>query len=181
VNPQWATVDLRGIVETTADSFRVSTDSAIQIHVDAPDSVRVRADADLLQAALENLVRNAREALGGSGNIWITLRALQSWLGHRVEIDVSDDGPGMERATAERAFEEAFTTKAHGTGLGLSYALRVAEAHGGRLDLATKAGRGTRLRLSFPFASEERGRIEAPDDTDPLVGGTPKGQSTSPL
>jgi signal transduction histidine kinase len=67
-----------------------------------------------------------------------------------VAITVEDDGPGMDPRTVEQAREHYFTTRATGTGLGLSYAVRVAEAHGGELTIDSEEGAGTVVRILLP-------------------------------
>jgi two-component system sensor histidine kinase HydH len=67
-----------------------------------------------------------------------------------VCITVTDTGVGMDPRQKERAFDEFFTTKASGSGLGLSLVRRVVEAHGGTVQLSSRQGMGTRLRLRLP-------------------------------
>jgi CheY-like chemotaxis protein len=69
-----------------------------------------------------------------------------------VWIEVADDGPGMPPDLERRAVEPFFTTKAQGTGLGLAMVYACAHRYGGRLDIDTRPGRGTVVRLSFPTA-----------------------------
>jgi signal transduction histidine kinase len=70
-----------------------------------------------------------------------------------VAVSVEDDGEGMDARLLERAADEFFTTKATGSGLGLSFAERVAEVHGGTLRLTSRAGKGTVVRLSLREAT----------------------------
>ena len=64
-------------------------------------------------------------------------------------VSVPDEGPGMDPRTREHALEGLFTTKAHGSGLGLSFVRRVVDAHGGRFVLDTHEGRGTTVRIEL--------------------------------
>jgi signal transduction histidine kinase len=98
-------------------------------------------DRDLFAGALENLVKNAREA--GARNVEIGARRA----GAKLHVWVKDDGPGMDARVRERAFDEFYTTKATGTGLGLAFVGRVAEAHGGRARVESEPGKGTRVEL----------------------------------
>ena len=66
---------------------------------------------------------------------------------------VEDDGPGMDARTRERAFDDFYTTKAAGSGLGLAYVARVARAHGGRAHIESEEGRGTSVELALPRPS----------------------------
>jgi two-component system sensor histidine kinase HydH len=107
-------------------------------------------DRDLMLAALETLVRNAREALAGSvrasGRVAIVVEARE----REIVIAVEDDGAGMDARTRERAFDEFYTTKTTGSGLGLAYVARVATAHGGRAAVESRQGQGTRVELRLP-------------------------------
>ncbi len=108
------------------------------------------ADHDLLGVALENLLRNAFEAMPTGGTV--TVRTEWGWDGdgETVLLTVQDTGVGMNPRTRERAERGLFTTKPTGSGLGLAFARRVAEAHGGRFWLNSAEGRGTTVRLELP-------------------------------
>ncbi|WP_236607309.1 ATP-binding protein [Sandaracinus amylolyticus] len=110
----------------------------------------VQADQDLLRAALENLVRNAREAVvsadRGSGRVTIVVEGSE----REIVLRVEDDGPGMDARTRERAFDDFYTTKATGSGLGLAYVARVAQAHGGRARIESEEGVGTSVEIALP-------------------------------
>jgi signal transduction histidine kinase len=107
------------------------------------------ADRGLVARALENLVRNAAEAMPAGGHVWLEARrADPRW----VEVSVADDGPGMDARTREHAFDDFYTTKPHGSGLGLCFVRRVAEAHGGSVSLESDVGHGTRVTLRLPAA-----------------------------
>jgi two-component system, NtrC family, sensor histidine kinase HydH len=122
-----------------------------------PAKVRVRADLDetlptcradpqLLGQAVENLVRNAFEAMPHGGEVTVSTRR---GLGE-VTVAVSDTGCGMDARTQERALKEFYTTKPAGSGLGLAFVRRVAEAHRGRLGIVSREAEGTTVRLSLP-------------------------------
>jgi signal transduction histidine kinase len=70
-----------------------------------------------------------------------------------VFLSVEDTGKGMNSRTAERVFDDFFTTKETGTGLGLAFVRRVTEAHGGEISLTSREGIGTRVRLRLPIQS----------------------------
>ncbi len=103
------------------------------------------ADAALLESALENVVRNAVEATGDPSLVRIRTSGDRD-----VRIEVVDRGPGMDARVLERAAEDFFTTKANGSGLGLAFARRVLEAHGGALALRSRPGEGTTVELRLP-------------------------------
>ena len=112
-----------------------------------------RVDRDLLAGALENLVRNAFEAMPRGGAV--TVRTGQEEPGGEVFLSVEDTGDGMDARTRERAFDDFYTTKPTGSGMGLAFVRRVVEAHGGAVSLTSKEGVGTEVRLTLPVSSEE--------------------------
>jgi signal transduction histidine kinase len=98
-------------------------------------------------SALVNLIVNAIDALAGAGGT-ITLRTGEADGGSWVEVE--DDGPGMPADVEKRVFEPFFTTKGlEGTGLGLAMVYATVQRHGGKIDLTTSEGHGTRFRLWF--------------------------------
>ena len=122
-------------------------------------------DYDLLANALENLVRNACEAMPQGGTV--TVRTGRETLdGAGVVLVVEDTGEGMDARTRERAFDDFFTTKGKGSGLGLAFVRRVVEAHGGEVSLTSREGRGTIIRLRLPSH-------EAPEGAPAPGEGTP--------
>ena len=107
---------------------------------------RCMLDKDLVMTALENLLRNAAEAVRAGGTISVSTERVSL---DRVALSVRDDGAGMDARELARAGEEFFSTKESGSGLGLSFARRVAQAHGGQLEIDSELGSGTRVRLTF--------------------------------
>lgn len=112
-----------------------------------PAEARVNGDRRLLAHAVRNLLQNAVEALGGApGVVWV--RGFQQGAG--VVLEVEDSGPGIPRERREKVFEPTFTTRPGGLGLGLTVVERVAEAHGGRVEVAASEGSGALFRLRLP-------------------------------
>jgi signal transduction histidine kinase len=108
-------------------------------------------DRDLVSRALENLVRNAVEAMPNGGAVRVRTLALGSRARPTgVQVAVQDTGPGMDARQAERAFDEFFTTKAQGSGLGLAFVRRVVRAHAGRVKIDSNTGQGTIVTMRFP-------------------------------
>jgi signal transduction histidine kinase len=75
-----------------------------------------------------------------------------------VWLSVSDTGEGMDPRTRERAFDDFFTTRPGGSGLGLPFVRRVAEAHGGRVGLKSELSRGTEVRMLIPLRTDDTAR-----------------------
>ncbi len=106
----------------------------------------VSVDRDQMVQVLLNLVRNATEAMPGGG----TLRLSARRQGAEVALSVSDTGPGISPEDLPRVFEPYFTTKAGGTGLGLAIAERIVSEHGGRLEVASRPGKGATFTVRLP-------------------------------
>jgi signal transduction histidine kinase len=110
----------------------------------------VRADPNQLRQALLNLCRNAREAMPEGGSVRISL-GLQ---GDGVSLSVRDTGPGIPDSEREKIFELFYTTKQHGTGIGLPLAQQIVAAHGGEMRCTSAPGAGTRFDIWLPVAKE---------------------------
>jgi signal transduction histidine kinase len=116
-----------------------------------------RIDSAQFQAALLNLVVNARDAMPRGGRIAIETRDGSSAEGSFVCVAVTDTGTGMSPDIRERALEPFFTTKAvgKGSGLGLSMVYGFVTQSGGRIELESEPGAGTRVRLFLPYAAAD--------------------------
>ncbi|MBV9783294.1 MAG: PAS domain-containing protein [Acidisphaera sp.] len=114
----------------------------------------VQADAAQLRTALSNVLMNARDAMPEGGRIKLSIRGKRTRAGRLIEvaITVQDTGRGMPPEVVARAFEPFFTTKEPGTaaGLGLSMAYGFVRQSGGRLELESREGVGTSVRMVFP-------------------------------
>ncbi len=147
-------VDVAALVLGVVESARVAdlAGDAVQVTAEVDEALYEQPlDADLLATALENLARNAIEAMGEHGG-HVILRAEKGFArgDDAIVLQVIDDGPGMDPRTREQAEEAFFTTKAGGTGLGLAFVRRVAEAHGGELRIQSRLGHGTTVTLVVP-------------------------------
>ncbi len=125
-----------------------------------PSAPEITADAGQLSIVLINIVSNAKNAMAQGGTLTVKTRAL----GEDAAIDVCDTGAGIDPEHLPRIFEPFFTTKKvwSGVGLGLSVAYRVVTDHGGRIDVDSKLGHGTRVTVVLP-------RVPPPAAAEPLV------------
>jgi K+-sensing histidine kinase KdpD len=100
-----------------------------------------------MEQVLQNIIFNARDAMG-SGNIWIRTREDEFY----VVIEIEDEGPGIPVDEQEKVFNAFYTTKDHGTGLGLGICRRIVVEHQGKLKLNSpvRNGKGTCFTLSLP-------------------------------
>ncbi len=127
--------------EAQARGVRLVTDLA-------PDLPAARLDGDHVKQVLLNLVSNALEAMPDGGTL--TLGAVSR--DGALVLGVEDTGPGIPAGLLPRIFEPYVTTRARGTGLGLAIARRIVEAHGGRIEAASRTGRGSRFTVTVPLA-----------------------------
>jgi two-component system nitrogen regulation sensor histidine kinase NtrY len=113
-----------------------------------PPTLELAADADLLDQALINLVRNAIEALTDvpAGRIDLSARWHASG---RMVIAVADNGPGIAAEQRDRIFVPFFTTKRQGSGVGLTLVRQIATAHGATVDVSQTPGGGATVSLRF--------------------------------
>lgn len=107
------------------------------------------ADRDLFESAVDNVVKNALEATHDGGDVRIETSRRDGAL----VVRVIDTGRGMDARQRQRAFDDFFTTKETGSGLGLSFARRVMVAHGGDVTLVSDVGAGTTVELTLPLSN----------------------------
>jgi len=120
-----------------------------------PADLRVRADPALLEQGLINLVRNGLEASAGRPGAEVSLTAKLE--GDQVVISIADNGRGVDPAVMERIFVPFFTTKAGGSGVGLSLVRQIALAHGGQIEAARNSPEGMVFRWRLPADAGEDG------------------------
>jgi len=127
-----------------ANQLRDAAPDGVDVKIEVPDpTLRVLLDPTRVQMALLNLGHNALAALGDEGTITLRCERRGAWL----ELSVRDDGPGIPEALRHRVFEPFFTTRPHGTGLGLANVRKLVEAHRGRIDLQDGPGASFLIRL----------------------------------
>ncbi|MBX3157611.1 MAG: response regulator [Deltaproteobacteria bacterium] len=137
----------------------------VRTTVDIPRELGIRADAAQVRQVLHNLIANARDALGErGGTIAVTARLVEhdggadpddivtAGRGTYVDLAISDDGPGIDRAKRRRIFEPFFTTKPTGHGLGLAAVLGILRSHEGGLRLVSAPG-ATTFHVLWPAAT----------------------------
>jgi signal transduction histidine kinase len=141
----WAVVDaMLPIVQAEAQK------TGVEIQVDCPaDLPLLRADPAMLQQALQNLALNACQAQPDGGRLRIAGRAPRDRF---VEVVVEDAGPGIPPAHLDKIFNLYFTTRAGGSGIGLSMVYRTVQLHDGEIEVQSSPGKGTAFRLTLPRA-----------------------------
>ena len=142
-----APASLNDIVREVARPYQTSLGRSIDLRLELDGGLpELRLDRVLVGRALVNIVENALHAMPGGGAL--TIATVRS--GDAVHLRVSDTGVGMDEAAQSRLFEPYFSTRAAGTGLGLTIAKRNVELNRGTIQVASARGRGTTVTLSFP-------------------------------
>ncbi|MFM8978921.1 MAG: ATP-binding protein [Planctomycetia bacterium] len=145
-----ARVDVDRLLDELAEDLAVAyAGGGVRVERLPGSAGHVLADEGALRRALENLARNAAQAMpqGGTLALGATLE------GEAVRLVVRDSGLGMDAATRARIFEPFFTRGRHGgTGLGLSIVEHVVTSHGGRIEVHSQPGAGTTFVLHLPLA-----------------------------
>jgi PAS domain S-box-containing protein len=170
-SPQRTPLDLGVLVASMTDLLRASLSERCELVFELSAALpSIEADASGIRQVLLNLVLNASEAqrdlrmriVVRTALVEISREELRDAFGNEeiapgavVELSVSDDGCGMDAATAARVFEPFFTTKfsGRGRGLGMAAVLGVVQAHGGAICVESELARGTRVRALFPLSA----------------------------
>ena len=145
--------DLNGVIDRCARLVRHKLDLAgihLQLEL-AADLPLVRCDSAQTEQVILTLVMNAIDAMPSGGNL--SLRTAESPGSQEVRIEVEDDGTGIPKEVLARVFEPFFTTKERGRGMGLGLAISrsIVERHGGRIEVQSEPGRGTKFVITLPI------------------------------
>jgi two-component system nitrogen regulation sensor histidine kinase GlnL len=137
----------------------------VRITVECPDNLpAIQGDPHQLRQIFTNLLMNAFEALNGDGAVRIAATALieegpagsDGQGGPMVQVEVTDNGPGMPAEVLDKIFSPFFTTKPQGSGLGLAIVRKIVDAHDGRIDVGVLDTGGTRFRVTLPVTGSHQ-------------------------
>jgi signal transduction histidine kinase len=145
-----ATADIREVVQHVSALIRDDRSRAprvdVRVAVD-PAVPRFAFDRDQITQVLWNVALNGVEAMNGRGRLSVEVARHDG----AVALAVSDTGPGIPGDRLSRVFEPFYSGKPNGSGLGLTIADRIVAAHGGRIEIDSHPGRGTRVTMLFPL------------------------------
>lgn len=147
--PESKETSLTEVLNHVIDYMDRRTSSKVQIVKDFPtEDAIVRINPSLFEWVIENLCKNAVDAMEGSG----VIRLHYEQANGITLLDVSDNGKGIRKKNVQNVFKPGFTTKSRGWGLGLSLAKRIVEEyHGGRIYVkSSEVGKGTTFRIELP-------------------------------
>lgn len=145
--PELQIEDLRKTVVSTVTYLQTRSSSKVHFQMEFPDDKAFITPHNpaLISWVIENLSKNAIDAMGNSGKITLSLRETES----QIQLDVADNGKGIAKSQFKTIFEPGFTTKKRGWGLGLSLAKRIVENyHQGKIFIKqSELGKGTTFRI----------------------------------
>ncbi|MDH5492442.1 MAG: ATP-binding protein, partial [Myxococcales bacterium] len=166
VTPRTEEISLPDLLSQLADRASAMSEVGIEVQVEIDEAPpAVFGDPDLLLHALSNITDNAVQAMPEGGTL--TIRALPSTVedGLAARIVITDSGEGMDTLVRSRAQAPFFTTRASGTGLGLAIVERIVGNHGGRVEIESTRGRGTRVVIDLPAERTSRPPLPVPEGT----------------
>jgi two-component system nitrogen regulation sensor histidine kinase GlnL len=135
----------------------------VQVEIALPEDLApIQGDPHQLRQLFTNLLTNAFEALGGAGRVRIAAMQLppeeeptagvENHGVPMIQVEVTDNGPGMPADVMDRIFSPFFTTKPQGSGLGLAIVRKIVDAHDGRIDVSARDEGGTRFGVTLPVS-----------------------------
>ncbi|MEX3011543.1 ATP-binding protein [Hoeflea sp. TYP-13] len=168
--------DINSVISTAVDVTGYGRrDDGLEIACDLSDNLpNIVADADQITQVVINLIMNAEQAIAGAGKgDRITVSTGIAKSGEFVQIDVTDNGPGIPKNIMARIFEPFFTTKevGDGTGIGLAFSHRIILSHGGHIWVDTEYQGGSRFCICLPMAGKAAEKSANGDDAGRHGGG----------
>lgn len=156
-------VDINAVVEEavqlTAPRWREQAEAKgvfIHVHTELQPVPLVSANGSELREVLQNLTFNAVDALPRGGDITLRTFTIGDGVPEWVVMEVQDNGVGMDEETRHRCFEPFFSTKSdQGSGLGLAVVYGIVQRHDGKIEVESKVGEGTTMRIFLPVTSPE--------------------------
>lgn len=152
--PNWQEVQLSRVLIQTVDILTAGMDKAkvaVSIEID-PNLPSLRGDPSQLKQVFLNIGQNALQSMpeGGALGVFATCR------NNRIYVSIQDTGKGIPPDIREKIFQPFYTTRTHGTGLGLSLAQHIVEDHGGVITFESEVGQGTTFTIELPVFNDAR-------------------------
>ncbi|NOT34969.1 MAG: HAMP domain-containing protein [Candidatus Eisenbacteria bacterium] len=148
--PQFVAFDVAELVTDLKTLYRREFSEARLTFDPAPATLRLEADRAQLRQVLLNLIQNGLDAAAPTGRVNVGIGSAGQWL----ELVVHDDGPGLTDEQRAQLFVPGFTSKAHGSGLGLTIVERIVTDHGGTIAVESTSGHGATFRVRLPMRRE---------------------------
>ncbi len=153
LKPSFSVVMVQSLADNVLELSRTRIEEKMLIVVREgwDEQVNFMADVELIEQALHGLVANAIDASPERGRLVIKIGTTNE----DVLIQISDEGPGIPFAPTASELSPGPTTKRYGTGLGIPFAFKVCEEHGGRLEFNSQVPRGTQVTMAVPRETKE--------------------------
>lgn len=162
-SPQIKETNLADLIKKSVAETSIPASISVEVRVgNGLESVQL--DPDKVRRVLENLFRNAVEAMPDGGNMEVSAERKED----RVSLRVSDNGVGIPEEVMRNLFKPFHTTKSKGMGLGLAYCKRTIEAHRGAIDVESVVGKGTTITMTLPIDAMFRDG-DAPSRTNDVI------------
>ncbi|MFM8275367.1 MAG: PAS domain S-box protein [Gemmata sp.] len=181
-------VELNGLVRDSLDLLRRSIDPRVAVRFSPDPNPRpVAADPVQVQQVVMNLCLNARDAMPDGGTLTVEIAEADppgaADARHFARLSVSDTGQGMTEGVRAKVFDPFFTTKSlgQGTGLGLAVVYGVAKAHGGRVEVTSTPGAGSRFDVYLPRVAGTDGHVVPAPQSAPAARDFPRGNGETVL
>ncbi|HQI34857.1 MAG TPA: PAS domain S-box protein [Syntrophales bacterium] len=150
--PKRMPTDLRRTIENALEMVQKSLSDkhvavTLAVEEELPHPI---IDGAMLEQALQNIFRNAIEAMEADGKLHVSARESGSQP-HAVTIEITDNGCGMDEETLAHLFNPFFTQKRYGTGLGLTQVKKIIDLHKGNIDIESAKGMGTKVLITLPL------------------------------
>jgi signal transduction histidine kinase len=157
--PDFHPADLNATIEQAVLLARQQLrNKPIQIlYTPNPSLPQVEHDPALIQQVVLNLLLNGIQAISGTGKVEVTTAREQNL----AIVEVADTGRGIPADALAKIFKPFFTTRSEGTGLGLSLANGIVQSHGGKIEVSSAPGKGSRFRVALPLERAKKERPQA--------------------
>ena len=147
---KWSQFDLGSVLDSAADSAEdtfAKSGGRLDRKIDEGRNRMIKGDAAAVEELFVNVLLNAGQALAPGAHAILRVSALDE---DEIEIEVRDNGVGIDSASLARIGQPFYSSKRGGTGLGLSIAKRIVAEHGGDMKIESEPGRGTSVRVRLP-------------------------------
>ncbi|HYR82799.1 MAG TPA: ATP-binding protein [Terriglobia bacterium] len=148
VQPSMFDLDLVELLDSVITDLKSRRPGGYDVQFHSSGEAVVPCDATLMRQSFINLLINATEAIDGKGTISVTVEAPEAR--NHIRVVVQDTGHGIPEHLIPKIFFPFFTTKTHGTGLGLSLVQKIVLAHNGRIEVHSTEGVGTSFTITLP-------------------------------
>lgn len=148
--PHLARIDLAAILSDVIASYKIASRVNVVQELAEPE-ILVNGDRGQLRMAFKNIIKNAVEAMDGSGTLTIAARRDGD---DQAEVSFADTGPGIAPENLDKIFQPLFSTKAKGIGFGLAITKMVVDRHGGTIEAGSDPEKGAILTLRLPLYAD---------------------------